>query len=205
MLKIYLVRHGQNLDNVNRILNGHRDEPLTALGEAQALTTANHIKELGLTFDEVYSSPLIRAYRTAEIITDTLQLPKPKVIDGLIERNFGIMTGKPISQIIELCSPNIIQTEKVTYFLSPEGGETFPQVMERARGVLDLLKEKHTGSSVLVVTHGDIGKMLYASYYNLDWENVLTSFHFGNADILLLSEDSPAEEPHVFKQGGGSK
>ena len=200
MFRIYLVRHGQNLDNVNGILNGHRDEPLTSLGESQAMTTANHLKDLNLTFSVVYSSPLIRADKTAEIITNTLKLPKPQILENLIERNFGVMTGKPISQIIELCSPNIIQTETITYFLSPEGSETFPQLMERGNKVINFLKENYRTDSVLLVTHGDIGKMIYASYYNLDWENVLTSFHFGNADILLLSEDSPAEDSHVFKQ-----
>lgn len=194
------MRHGQNLDNVNGVLNGHRDEPLTSLGESQALTTANHIKELLLTFGVVYSSPLIRAYKTAEIITDILNLDKPKILDNLIERNFGVMTGEPASLITKLCSPDIIQTETITYFLSPEGAETFPQLIERGRKVIDFLKDNYKEGSILLVTHGDIGKMIYASYYNLDWKNVLTSFHFGNADILLLSEDSPAEETHVFKQ-----
>jgi len=200
MLKIYLVRHGQNVDNLNGILNGHRDEPLTPLGEAQALTTANHIKELGLAFDTVYSSPLIRAFKTAEIITDNLKLDKPKVLDNLIERNFGVMTGESASRIEELCSPEIIKTETITYFLSPSGAETFPQLIKRGGKVIDYLNQNHKSGSVLLVTHGDIGKMIYASYYNLDWKDILTSFHFGNADILLLSNDSPANEPHVFKQ-----
>ena len=200
MLKIYLVRHGQNLDNLNGILNGHRDEPLTSLGESQALTTANHIKDLGLTFNCVYSSPLIRAYRTAEIITDELKLDKPKVLDDLIERNFGVMTGEKVSQIVELCSPDIIQTDTITYFLSPEEAETFPQLIERSKNLFKQLNEKHKDGDVLLVTHGDIGKMIYASYYNLEWKEILVSFHFGNADILLLSKDSPANEPHVFKQ-----
>lgn len=200
MLKIYLVRHGQNVDNLNGILNGHRNEPLTTLGESQALTAVNHIKELGLTFDTVYSSPLARAFKTAEIITDNLKLSKPKVLDNLIERNFGVMTGEPVSRIVELCSPNIIKTDIITYFISAEGAETFPQLIERGRKVIDYLNQTHKSGSVLLVTHGDIGKMIYASYYNLEWEDVLTSFHFGNADILLLSDDSPANEPHVFKQ-----
>lgn len=205
MQKIYLVRHGQNADNVNGILNGHRDESLTELGMSQALTTARHIKELGLTFDVVYSSPLIRAYKTAEIITSTLGLHDPIILNDLIERDFGIMTGRPISKIIEMCSPDIIQTDTITYFLSPEGAETFPQLIERSKKVIGLLNERHNDASILLVTHGDIGKMIYACYYNLDWENVLISFHFGNADILLLSEDSRADEPHVFKQTSRSQ
>lgn len=56
MLKIYLARHGQNEDNANGILNGHRDMPLTEVGIGQAHEVAEKIKESGLTFDVVLSS-----------------------------------------------------------------------------------------------------------------------------------------------------
>ena len=68
MLKIFLARHGQNEDNANGILNGHRDLPLTEIGIAQAHEVADKIKEAGLSFDVVLSSPLSRALKTAEII-----------------------------------------------------------------------------------------------------------------------------------------
>lgn len=200
MLKIYLARHGQNEDNVKGILNGHRDEPLTELGLEQARHTAQFIKDNNLSFDAVYSSPLQRAYVTAEIITEALALPKPEVLDGLIERNFGVMSGKPVSQIAELCSPDIIQTGIITYFLSPEGAETFPDLMERGKQVINFIQQKHPDGSILLVTHGDIGKMIYAAYYHLRWREVLLQFHFGNCELLLLSEESPADEAHVFKQ-----
>lgn len=48
MLKIYIARHGQNEDNANGILNGHRDLPLTSLGERQAYELADGIKDIGL-------------------------------------------------------------------------------------------------------------------------------------------------------------
>lgn len=200
MLKIYLARHGQNLDNVNGILNGHRDEPLTLLGEEQARTTATYIKEAGLTFDAVYSSPLKRTLRTAEIITSDLGLVPPKVTQDLIERNFGVMTGYPVSKIEEMCAPEVIKTETVTYFLCPKGAETFPELIERGEKVINYIQANHPEGSVLLVTHGDIGKMIYAAYYHLDWQEVLTSFHFGNCEVLLLSESSPASEAHFFKQ-----
>lgn len=200
MLKIYLARHGQNLDNVNGILNGHRDEPLTVLGEEQAHTTATYIKEAGLVFDVIYSSPLKRAFRTAEIIASDLKLPHPVIEEDLIERNFGIMSGHTTSKIEEMCAPDIIKTDTITYFLSPEGGETFPQLIERGKKVVSDIQDKHPNGSVLLVTHGDIGKMIYAAYYGLVWKDVLVSFHFGNCELLLLSEDSPATEAHFFKQ-----
>ena len=58
MLKIYLVRHGQDVDNENGILNGHRDSALTAIGLTQARELAAFIKEHNISFAKVYSSPL---------------------------------------------------------------------------------------------------------------------------------------------------
>lgn len=67
-MKIYIVRHGQDQDNANGLLNGHRDTALTEIGIEQANQIATKIQEANLVFDKIYSSPLQRAYRTAEII-----------------------------------------------------------------------------------------------------------------------------------------
>lgn len=109
------------------------------------------------------------------------------------------MTGKLIKEIELLCSPNIIKTEQITYFFSPQGAETFPQLIQRGHKVLNKIITDHQNGNILLVTSGDIGKMIYADYYNLDWKNVLTLFHFGNSDLLLLSQDSSPEEAHIFK------
>jgi broad specificity phosphatase PhoE len=199
MLKIFLARHGQDMDNARGILNGRRDEPLSEKGIEQANEIAGKIKAFGLRFDHVYSSPLQRSYRTAEIITDTLEIPKPEVMSDLIERDFGIMTGMPKDKIRELCEPDIIVSDTITYFLNPAGAETFPQLIERARKLLDAIKTKHKNGNTLLVTHGDFGKMIYTAYYDLDWKEVLNMFHFGNSELLELSEESKAEETHVFK------
>lgn len=199
MLKIYLARHGQNTDNVAGILNGRRDKPLTEKGIEQAHEIANKTKEVGISFDIIHSSPLIRAFDTAKIISDTTESPEPKREPLLIERDFGIMTGKNISDIEKLCAPNIIKAEIITYFLNPEGAETFPDLMQRARILLDKIEAEHKEGNILLVTHGDIGKMIYAEYYKLDWRQVLTQFHFGNCDLLLMSRDSTADDAHVFK------
>lgn len=199
MLKIYLARHGQDRDNAHGILNGRRDEPLTEKGIAQAQEVAGKIEETNIRFDHIYSSPLQRAYRTAEIIADMLGNSKPEVLPGLIERNFGVMTGQPQTSITERCAPDIIQSPTITYFLSPEGAETFPQLLDRAHRLLDDIYAKHQNGNILMVTHGDFGKMLYASYYSLEWRDVLINFHFGNSELLELSSESSAKETHVFR------
>ena len=76
MLKIYLARHGQDEDNSKGLLNGQRDTPLTSLGLEQARELATKIKEAGITFNKVYSSPLMRAYMTAQTITDLISSRK---------------------------------------------------------------------------------------------------------------------------------
>lgn len=199
MLRIYLVRHGQNQDNANGILNGHRDKPLTDIGIAQAHETANKLRITRIHFDIVYASPLRRAYKTAEIITGVLGLPKPEVMSELTERDFGVMTGKQQSQIAELCSPDILRTDTITYFLNPEGAETFPQLLDRAKKALGKIMEKHTDGNLLLVTHGDLGKMVYAAYYDLDWMGVLKLFHFGNSDLLGLSPETLPEQSHIYE------
>lgn len=199
MLKIYLARHGQDEDNANNLLNGHRDTPLTKIGLKQAQELAAKIKESGLKFDHVLTSPLKRASKTAEIICETMGLPKPEILDLVIERNFGVMTGQPKEKIVEMCKNNLFVTDTINYFLSPEGAETFPDLLKRGQKVKEYLESRFKDGNILVVTHGDFGKMLYASYYNLDWQEVLKLFHFGNSELILLSPDSDATDVHVFK------
>lgn len=199
MLNIFLARHGQDQDNVQGILNGRRDQALTALGISQAEQTAEHIKASGLSFAAVYTSPLQRAQKTAEIITQKIGIDKALVLENLIERNFGVMTGCATKDIEKLCQPEIIKTETITYFLSPEGAETFPDLIKRAQIVLQEIRTRHQEGNILLVTHGDIGKMIYAAYYNLDWSEVLAPFHFGNSDLLILAPHSSASEAHFFK------
>lgn len=196
MLKIFISRHGQNEDNARGILNGHRDLPLTELGRQQARDLADGIAELGLTFDAVYSSPLSRAFETAQVVASKLNMPEPTILDDLIERDFGVMTGVEQTRIAELCSPDIIQTDTVTYFLNPDGAETFPDLIERSQKLLQKLKSRHPDGQILLVCHGDLGKMIYAAAAGRDWEEVLRGFHFGNGDLI---EVSPEGDAHTIK------
>lgn len=198
MLTIYLTRHGQDLDNAAGILNGRRDQPLTAMGQEQAEELAGKIKVAGIRFDKVYSSPLQRAFETARCITTALKLNPPEKLELLIERDFGVMTGVPAAEISARCAPNLLKTNTITYFLSPEGAETFPQLIERAGRLLEFLQNTHPDQTLLLVTHGDFGKMLYAAFYQLEWREVLGSFHFGNSELLLLKEGTKFDKRLVF-------
>ena len=189
MLNIFLARHGEDTDNRKNILNGHRDTQLTDKGVKQAQLLAKRLSNLNISFEHAYSSPLKRAYQTGSIITNKLKIKSPKVCDLLIERNFGELTGQHKDRIDELCGPNILKAPNVTYFLAPKNGETFPFVIKRAKLVLSRIKKSHNSGNILVTTHGDIGKMIYATYYNKPWKDVLKMFDFKNSDVLILSEN----------------
>lgn len=199
MLKIYLTRHGQDEDNELGILNGRRDKPLTQLGLNQARQLALFINNQGLNFNKIYCSPLIRTISTANEITKILNLPSPEILPQLIEREFGIMTGKKISDIEKLGAANILKSDTVTYFLKVEGAETFPQLFIRAQAVLKIIKTYHQDESILLVGHGEFGKMIYAAYYNLKWQEVLKMFNFGNSELIILAEDIKPSETKVFE------
>lgn len=126
ILKIYLARHGQDEDNAAGILNGHRNQPLTKLGEEQSQSALAKIQSNQLLqFDKTYAFPLQRAFKTAE----TLASGQPvEVMEDLIERDFGVMSGVPNKEIKERCQGNILETDTISYFLSPAGAETFPNV-----------------------------------------------------------------------------
>lgn len=195
---LYVARHGQDGDNAHSRLNGRRDTPLTEIGIEQASVLARMLREQELGLDKIYSSPLQRAYRTAEVVAQELGLSAPEKNDLLLERDFGIMTGRPIAEIQYMADKELIRTTTITYFLQPEGAESFPQVIERAKKLLRYLRAQKE-ERVLLVTHGDIGKMIYAAFYELPWKNVLTDFHFGNSEVLLLAPGTPADQRHIHK------
>lgn len=188
MRKIFVIRHGQDTDNVRGILNGRRDTDLTDLGRQQAILAGKKLKKLSGSekIDVVYVSPLKRCRQTAELITQTASLPQPQVMNQLIERDFGFFTGRPAREIRTLTDDYLI-TDQVDYFLSGEGVEIFPEAYQRAVSVWEDLK-KIEGRNILLVTHGDFGKMLRASYYDWGWRRGLLMPYLANTEIMVLEK-----------------
>ena len=75
MVKLYFVRHGETFWNVENKICGATDIALTEHGHQQAVETGKLIKEKNLQFDEILSSPLIRAAETARHISEITGVP----------------------------------------------------------------------------------------------------------------------------------
>ena len=85
---IYIIRHGQTEMNQLRRLQGRSDHPLNEAGIAQAGQAARGLQTV--TFDHVFTSPLKRAVRTAEIIAPGIS---PVTDERLIEMDYGMYEG----------------------------------------------------------------------------------------------------------------
>lgn len=173
------------MDNVHGVLNGHRDEPLSELGRSQAATVADKIKTSGVHYAAIYASPLQRALETAKAIGAAVDVAV-QVRADLIERDFGVLSGKPYADIAKYAGDRVLQGDKVLYFLEVEGCETFDRCYERAQGVLADVNAKHAGEHVLLVCHGDIGKMLQAAHAGVDWRKGLELPYFANTEVIEL-------------------
>lgn len=186
MTNIYLVRHGQDQDNINKVLNGHRDTELTETGEKQAEEAGEKLKNANISV--IYSSPLKRAYNTAKIIANKIGIKDIILDDRLMERDFGILSGKLIADIPKY-SDKILKARNENYFLEVDGGETYPTIYEKAQHFLRDLFHQKPKENVLVVTHGDTGGMIRTAYYQEPWEKEFEKPYFQNAEIIKLTKN----------------
>ncbi|TKA32753.1 hypothetical protein B0A50_00978 [Salinomyces thailandicus] len=102
-MKLFLVRHGETVDNVAGLYAGVLDSALTNHGVDQARRLGEYFSKAGVTFSHIFSSPLSRALKTAEAvqraqnITDAGERAPVDIVKvpDLIEQDFGFYEGKP--------------------------------------------------------------------------------------------------------------
>lgn len=147
-----ITRHGETDWNQQGILQGWTDVTLNALGRRQAREMAVRFDRTG--FSAVWSSPLLRARETAEIIAPLIRLPFPRLHSGLMERNFGVFQGVPKSELAELNPVElqlILKRNPDGHF---EGGESMDEFADRVLAALVDIGRESAGAIALIVTHG---------------------------------------------------
>ncbi len=158
LTKIYVVRHGETHANLNKIVSGHFDSPLTVTGEQQAKLRQESLNNV--YFDAVFSSDLVRAKRTAEIITIDRKLAVNTT--GLIrERFFGVWEGRLIEDVLKESKHMIEWREKLTETQKRQskmnfGYESDEQIAWRLMIFLREVAVTYAGQTILVVVHGSI-------------------------------------------------
>ncbi|MGZ5857347.1 MAG: histidine phosphatase family protein [Burkholderiaceae bacterium] len=149
---ICITRHGETDWNRDGILQGWFDVPINELGRQQAHELAATLTDAG--FAAVWSSPLVRARETAEIVSAKLQLPPPFSHEGLKERNFGAIQGIPKDELAELNPAMLEQILRRNPAGEFVGGETMDEFADRVLAAFSDIGARHHGERVLVITHG---------------------------------------------------
>jgi broad specificity phosphatase PhoE len=146
---ILLARHGETDWNRDYRFQGHADPPLNDAGRAQAvdLSAALASEELAA----VYSSPLRRAFETAEVVTAARAL-EPVAVEALREVDVGSWQGLTRAEV-ERRFP-----EQYARWLDHgqgwDDGESYEEMGDRVVAALLELAEAHDGERILAVTHG---------------------------------------------------
>lgn len=169
MKSVYLIRHGQTLFNKQSKIQGFCDSPLTPLGIKQAEIAGKHVADLGITFDEAYSSTSERAMDTLELITDT---PYKKIKD-LREWNFGELEGEG-----EHLNPPLPYGNFFVQF----GGEEEFAFQNRINQAVTKLTKESNGKNILMVSHGAAIAQFYR--YWLDHSDVRRKGRIQNCSIF---------------------
>jgi broad specificity phosphatase PhoE len=155
---ILLARHGETDWNREGRFQGWADPPLNATGRAQAVDLS--VQLMAEELAAVYSSPLRRAYETAEVVAASRGL-EPVTVDALREVDVGSWSGLSRAEIEQRFPEQYARW--LDYGQGWEDGETYEQMVDRVVEALQELAEARDGERILAVTHG--GPMRAASAF----------------------------------------
>lgn len=185
-MEIYIVRHGETVWNEKKLLQGRTDIELNEKGRELARITGENLKSTD--FDLIYSSPLKRAYETAQLIVGERNIPIIKN-DLIMEMCFGDWEGKNMSELLKDDSQGFHFFFKQPQLYHPIGnGESFEELCSRAsKFMTDYVEPLATRySRIMVVAHGAINKamMMHVKKHQMKdfWSGGLQQ----NCNVIML-------------------
>ena len=144
-----VVRHGETVANLNKVIQGQSDVPLSPAGEKQAELLAQRWRRR--RFDAVYTSDLSRAVRTAELIAPGMT---PVRTPDLREMDLGAWVGHTTDEVAELYPEEWRAFRSCSVDCRATDGESRRELLARITRFFRAAAVRHEGQSVLVVTHG---------------------------------------------------
>jgi broad specificity phosphatase PhoE len=155
METIILFRHGETNKNSCGNIHGMGDEErLNKAGIEQIKKAAEEMRKL--VPHKIYSSKEVRAVQSAELISETLDIPW-EIADGVEERNWGSLSGKSVSEVQLLLNSLSLEDR---YLFTPPEGESWQKFEKRLIEAVHALMEKNIEKTIVVVTHGGAIRVL---------------------------------------------
>ncbi|MFG2788310.1 histidine phosphatase family protein [Streptomyces sp. NPDC048419] len=187
MGELILIRHGQTGWSLSGRHAGRTDVPLTDEGEAAAKALGPRLARRPLV--AVFSSPLGRALRTAELAGLTGTRPDP----DLTEWDYGGYEGMTAAQIRQERPGWDLWRDGVLPGDADHPGERLEQVAARADAVLDRIRPLLSDGDVAVVAHGHLARVLTVRWLGLDASasRLLGHPHPGTVSVLATEDGRP--------------
>jgi phosphoserine phosphatase len=167
-MKLLLIRHGQTAWNREQVFRGGADIPLDRTGETQAKALARRLQSANIT--AVYSGPLARARRTAELIAVPHRLPVT-ILAGLDDMRFGGWEGKSLAEVGRRYPSQYSRWKTKPWQLAIPGGTTLRQIESRSWKALKSVARRHLpDDTIALVTHRVVLKLLILKMLGLGAE-----------------------------------
>lgn len=193
---LLFIRHGQTTWNVEHRLPGQLPGvALNETGRQQASRLAEALSVLPIS--TIISSPLERAYDTAQYIARNRNIPIETEPD-LMDTNIGEWAGQIIDELTKKDPAWKAYVKDPT--VAPEGVETFPQLQQRVLAAVERWRvQEEVGHYPAFVAHADVIKVLVAHYTGLDAGRA-GSLMIDNASVSVV-EIEHDQHPRVVSIG----
>lgn len=162
MALVILVRHGQTDENVSGRISGQRPVPLNARGKEQAQLAGEVLAPLGVT--HLFSSPVVRARQTADLLAERLQIGIEEIAD-LREVGYGDWEDKHFNDIRGHAIAQQVFHDPINAVFP--NGESLPEVQQRGVRVIETVRQRYPHSVMVLVSHGDVIRTTLAHYLGM--------------------------------------
>jgi len=183
MITLYIVRHGQTVDNLVNRIQGQTDSPLTDLGIRQAEAIADRLSSE--SFSAIYSSDLGRASKTAEVIASRHGMPV-RTTPLLRELYLGAAQGLTRQEFSDAYPEEYRLWTTDPALHRPPEGETIESVIERCRRFIRQVRADHRdGEKLAAVAHGGTLRGLICAAFDLPPRFCVSMSH-ANACLSII-------------------
>lgn len=175
-MNLILIRHGQSEWNALNQFTGWKDPGLTSKGVEEARNAGKIINNLKINFDLVFTSALIRAQNTAEIILKEINQPLSTIKNqALNERNYGDLAGLNKDDARKRWGDEQVHIWRRSFDIPPPGGESLKDTGERVLPFFmkEILPNVCKGRNVLVAAHGNSLRSLIKFLDNISDEDIV--------------------------------
>ena len=177
MSALILVRHGQSEWNEKNLFTGWKDPDLTSKGEVEAKEAGKSLNKLDIKYDLMFTSILLRAKRTAQIILNELNQREIKIIKdkALNERDYGNLSGLNKDEAREKWGEEKVHKWRRSYNTPPPDGESLKDTAERVLPYYrnKILPHVNEGKNIIVAAHGNSLRALVMELDNLSPKEIV--------------------------------